>query len=625
MATSGAAVAMLLFLLLIGPLLYLAVYLYQNWKAKQAGEQRPVRKASSWAGVSEEAAGGEGAREEVKSIDYLLGLIGYAIGIGNVWRFPYLVGKYGGGAFVFAYLVCLFFVAAPLYLMELILGQATQKSTIMCYNMIRPRWRSLGWGQAIMLFFVISYYNVLLAYTMNYIYYSLQDPLPWTVLPEALTNLTSPASFFWRSNVLNKYDPLGVVDNHTTDVKEHLIGQPLGGVQGNLAGGLFVVWLIVFFALAFGKDVLAKVTYVTVVGPVVLMVIMVFQTTQMEGAGEGIKFYIGKFEGKQLANLDLWATACGLILFSLSPGCGTAITMSSYVKPKEDVFRTCLIVMLANSAFSIFSGFAIFSVLGNLASTTGQTMEEIASTSGTGLAFIAIAQGITSFGSSANVMAVLFFIMLLTLGLDSTFAWAETFICYVEDMLVARGKPLPKWQIVLGVCVMFFLAGLPYCTRMGNELLDVVDRFVASYYLLFGCFLEAVMVFLDVGFDRIQAALLSATIGNARTPNGRRLHPAMKGMFFGSVPLFCLVLFLVFFANDASEQYEGYPAGLNGFGWAMLVLLLLVTPATMWQKTPGTLQPWGPNTDAIVLEDVGPVAEMTRMSPPDAAEGGGAE
>ena len=88
----------------------------------------------------------------------------------------------------------------------------------------------------------------------------------------------------------------------------------------------------------------------------------------------------------------MWATACGQILFSLSPGVGTAITLSSYTKPKEDVYRVCLIVSLSNSLFSIVGGLAIFSILGNLASTTGRTVEEVASQSGTGLAFISIAE-----------------------------------------------------------------------------------------------------------------------------------------------------------------------------------------------------------------------------------------
>ena len=137
------------------------------------------------------------------------------------------------------------------------------------------------------------------------------------------------------------------------------------------------------------------------------MFILIIQTAQLEGAGKGIEFYIGKFDGSQLKNLEVWAAACSQILFSLSPGMGTAITLSSYVKPNADVYRVCLIVALSNSAFSICGGFAIFSVLGSLAHQSGHTVAEIASRSGTGLAFVTIAEGCaTSFGSAGNAVSV---------------------------------------------------------------------------------------------------------------------------------------------------------------------------------------------------------------------------
>ena len=99
--------------------------------------------------------------------------------------------------------------------------------------------------------------------------------------------------------------------------------------------------------------------------------------------------------------------ACGQILFSLSPGMGTAITMSSYTAPKEDTYRVCLFVALANSAFSLTGGFAIFAILGNLARRSGRTVAEIAGANGPGLAFVSIAEGVLTFGAGANAMAVL--------------------------------------------------------------------------------------------------------------------------------------------------------------------------------------------------------------------------
>ena len=308
---------------------------------------------------------------------------------------------------------------------------------------------------------------------------------------------------------------------------------------------------------------------------------------------DGVSYYIGKFDWARLAESEGWAVACGQILFSLSPGMGTAITMSSYTAPKEDTFRVCLFVALANSAFSLTGGFAIFSILGNLAKRTGRTVAEIAGANGPGLAFVSIADGVTTFGAGANAMAVLFFAMLLSLGLDSTFAWAETFVCYIDDFFISLRRPRPKWQIVAFACSLLFLAGLPFCTRGGLALLDVTDRYGVSYYLLGGCFLEICMFHLDFGWDRLAAHVKQATVGNRATPNGRVFWPVAfwKLCLYVTVPVFTAVLFVQLWVQDLSRPYGGYPAGYQTFGWILLMALMLITPITMCKldQTPGSL------------------------------------
>jgi solute carrier family 6 amino acid transporter-like protein 5/7/9/14 len=103
------------------------------------------------------------------------------------------------------------------------------------------------------------------------------------------------------------------------------------------------------------------------------------------------------------------------------------------------VYRTCFITAISNSAFSITGGFAVFSILGHVAHKEGVPVEEIATRSGTGLAFITIAEAMQYFGDLSNVMSVLFFVMLLTLGLDSAYAWLETVVSYVADFMEEYG------------------------------------------------------------------------------------------------------------------------------------------------------------------------------------------
>merc|ERR1712048_159317 len=220
-----------------------------------------------------------------------------------------------------------------------------------------------------------------------------------------------------------------------------------------------------------------------------------------------------------MGDIDMLATACSQILFSLSPGCGTAITLSGTTKPKADVFKTCAITAFCNSAFSLVGGIAIFSIVGNIAYeknqlNPGSTTVADEARAGPGLAFIAIASGMETFEGGKNFMAVLFFMTLLTLGLDSTYAWMDTFITYVEDTINAAKKDGPKvkkWLVQLVCCIVLLGCGLPYCSRMGNELLDVVDHYIAVYVLLIGVALEGFMFLIHFGWRRAEIALQIAT------------------------------------------------------------------------------------------------------------------
>ena len=172
---------------------------------------------------------------------------------GNVWRFPYVIASNGGAAAVVAYLACAVFVAWPLFTFELILGQYLRKTFIKTWETIRPRWLSFGWAQFLLLFIVQSYFSMVITYTLPYIAGSCQSPLPWTGNSEA----------YWTNTILNSYD--------------NLDDKPAGPgpIQWKLAVSLLVFWFITFFSVAFGKNVLSNITYVTVTLPVVLVSYMI--------------------------------------------------------------------------------------------------------------------------------------------------------------------------------------------------------------------------------------------------------------------------------------------------------------------------------------------------------------
>merc|ERR1712137_480768 len=614
-------------------------------------------------------------REVVTKTEYILGLVGYAIGIGNLWRFPFLCGRNGGAAFLVAYFLCLFFVSLPAYMIEMVMGQYTEKSTIACLKSVHPIWQGLGWAQAFMLFWVLCYYNVVLAYPCIYIIGSLSNPFPWS--PEYAGGNGSigiggdSSSVYWNQGVLNRFD---------SDVKGE---QGFGEVDWKRSVALLFVWTIVFFAVGFGKKILAKVTWVTVVMPIVLVVILFFRAITLENAGEGVGFYIGKFEGSALAEPRVWRDALVQILFSLSPGMGTAITISSFTRVNENVHRACWITAMCNSGFSFFGGFAIFSFLGHICYKVNwqkmkdkkeqirriiddfnaklpqlstvhskaadawnkvrdldvlrdndalkngvlvflsaavkemmagitpaqmerlghnltkvdedlalQTMKETAK-AGPGLAFIALADGMQTFGGASNFFAVLLFLTLLTLGLDSTFAWAETWMSYVDDgfkmfnkdkafekqigvqITDAQGrksKQVPKIVSVALVVVVMFLLGLPFCTRLGHESLDTVDNFVGLMFLQFGVFVEGIIFVFFFKFERFEKALKHSC--------GVVLDPISRTYWLvtthGTMWLVSGGLFIWDLVINAQTPYEDYPRWLLGIGWALLCVCVLL-------------------------------------------------
>ena len=530
-------------------------------------------------------------RHAFHSMEYIFALLGYAIGIANIWRFPYIIAQNGGGACLIAYVLCAIFVAVPLFLYEMLVGQHVRVSTIRCYTTIRPRWKSLGIASSIMSLIVLSYYGMMVGYTFPYIIHSLETPLPW---------IEQGAESFWNDFVLRN----GSISSNGDGNSDGEIDDGLGPIQWNLASSLIVFWVIAFLSVAYGKEVLAKITYVTVILPIVLLVILVVRTLFLDGAMDGIAFYIVKFEYDKLLDVRVWATACSQILFSLSPGFGTALTYSSFAKPKEDVYKACMIVAIANSTFSIFGGFAVFGLVGHLAKIQNVAVEDIATRSGLGLAFITIAEAMQYFGPLANCMSVLFFFMLFTLGLNSVYAWLETISGYIHDYLQEHGySKKPVWLVSGSLVTILMSMGLVFTTRMGNAVLDIVDHYVGSLFLLFIVFVESIMLNVDFGWKRLEYCLLKATYGNPETPKGRTLFPKWLCRFdlHVTVPLVSGLLGVYLLVADTTQGYGNHSPSLNITGWVFLGTLIAIACSTLYKKEPGTLKPF--NIDEVPHEE----------------------
>ena len=379
----------------------------------------------------------------IKTMDSVFVLLGYAIGLGNVWRFPYLAGKFGGLSFILAYLACTVLIAHPVYLLELAYGQTMKKSTVFVFMDISLKWTGVGLACVFAMMVVQSYYTVLLSYCLYYMYKSFSSPLPWAQLSLGTANATIvgngtdefgvSAEHYWRSNVLGQ-DPLHPYQ--------------FGEVQHHLVFGLIFSYMIIYLAVFRGIQVGVKFTYVTVLAPALVILVISIRCLFLEGAGTGLVFILGRFSVSSFFNPVMWAEAAAQTLFSVLFMPGTTITLASYMQDKEDIFRINQIVVSLNAFYSLLAGVAVFSILGYIENYTCHThtlyqcrkVEDLAAKSGPGLAFVALAEGIAvSGGGSANVFAFSFFGMLFLLGLDTSFAGIETLVTYIEDGLVYYG------------------------------------------------------------------------------------------------------------------------------------------------------------------------------------------
>eukprot|EP01063_Lacrimia_lanifica_P037698 TRINITY_DN7816_c0_g1_i1.p1 TRINITY_DN7816_c0_g1~~TRINITY_DN7816_c0_g1_i1.p1 ORF type:complete len:609 (+),score=92.10 TRINITY_DN7816_c0_g1_i1:54-1880(+) len=537
------------------------------------------------------------------SFDYIVVLLGYAIGIGNVWRFPYLVGKYGGGAFLIPYLTCLVIVAMPLFLLELLLGQYTQCSTVDCFRCFHPMWVGVAYATTLMVLFVCTYYNMLLVYCVFYVVHSFESPLPWSREAYAehspdYQNMSS--EHYWQNVVLHR---LPKEELHTSN--------DTGGIEWHLVCGLLFIWLLVFAALFKGIHSSSKAAYITVPLPILLMVIMFFRAITLPGAFKGLHYYT-RFDMDKMWDPEVWAMGCGQIMFSLSAGMGTAITMSSFTPKTEDVVRVTYIIAGSNSCFSLLAGVVVFSLLGNMAHESGRSVEDLADSSGAGLAFVALADGLSKFDSGANVFSLLFFLMLLTLGLDSTFAWVETlntiFYDAISSIFDAEDSPdgetqrvngkesctgaLSAWMVrhnlrptqkhIAGcTAIVLFFASLPYCTRVGVYLLDVVDHFCPTYILLIVCFLQLVMVSRHMGYMPLKQHVLDNC--------NRVLPPYFPKCWTYVAPCMCVLLLIFILVSDCRTRYGDYPDRFIAYGVisAILPICCMVVPLLWHCCCPG--------------------------------------
>uniref|UniRef100_A0AAR2LFY1 Transporter n=1 Tax=Pygocentrus nattereri TaxID=42514 RepID=A0AAR2LFY1_PYGNA len=488
----------------------------------------------------DEAEGKHPQREKWASkLDFLLSVAGGFVGLGNVWRFPYLCYKNGGGAFLIPYFIFLFGGGLPVFFLEVALGQFTSQGGITCWEKLCPIFTGIGYASIVIVSLLNIYYIVILAWGLYYLFQCFHPELPWAscnnpwntenCVEDTLrknktlwaaanaTNFTSPVTEFWERNVLSISDG---IDN-------------VGPVKWDLALCLLGVWVICFFCIWKGVKSTGKVVYITATFPFVMLIVLLVRGVTLPGAAEGIKFYLYP-NVTRLEDPEVWIDAGTQIFFSYAICLGAMTSLGSYNKYKYNCYRDCLLLGGLNSGTSFVSGFAIFSVLGFMAQEQGVDIADVAE-SGPGLAFIAYPKAVTMM-PLPTFWAILFFIMLLLLGLDSQFVEVEGQITSLVDLYPSFLRKGYRREIFIAiVCFVSYLLGLTMVTEGGMYVFQLFDYYAASgVCLLWVAFFECIAVAWVYGADNFYDAIEDMI--------GYRPNPWMKWCWTVITPFLCVVI-----------------------------------------------------------------------------------
>src|SRR3989338_2789557 len=282
---------------------------------------------------------------------FLFAAIGSAVGLGNLWRFPYLTYKFGGGAFLIPYLIVLLLIGVPLMILEFALGQKMQKGVVGAFGRINRGFTGVGFMAVFVCFVVASYYAVVMGWSLVYMLGSFHSPLPWSGEPEK----------FFSNNVLQLTKNPGEIGSFSTA----------------LIIALAAVWAAIFFCVFRGAKSIGKVVLVSMPLPFILLLILFLRAVTLDGALAGISYYISP-DFSLLLSGELWLAAITKVFFSLSLGLGVMVAYGSFNNPRQGITRNALVVVLASAGFSLLAGFVVFGILGHMALVQNVAIEKVA-------------------------------------------------------------------------------------------------------------------------------------------------------------------------------------------------------------------------------------------------------
>ncbi|KZC07903.1 PREDICTED: sodium- and chloride-dependent GABA transporter ine-like [Dufourea novaeangliae] len=510
-------------------------------------------------------------------VQFVLACIGYSVGLGNVWRFPYLCYKSGGGVFLIPYFLILIVCGVPLLYMELSIGQFTRRGPIGALGQICPLFKGAGLSSVVISFLMSTYHNVIIAYAIYYFFAAFRAKQPWSDCDNSWNSLAcwlptySVTDNRTRPNA-SRTPSEEFFDNKVLQISKGI--EESGALRWELVACLITAWILVYFSVWKSIKSSAQVRYITATLPFVLIVVFLTRSLTLEGANKGLQFFFHP-RWELLGDAKVWINAAAQIFNSVGIAFGSMICFASYNKFHNTILVDSVAVSLINAFSSLLVGIFSFATIGNIAVEQNMSVEAVL-TDGPGLVFVVYPQALAKMPAS-QLWAVLFFFMLVCLSLNSQFAIVEVVVTSIQD-------GFPKWvkrhlvcheMLVLLVCVISFLFGLPNITQGGIYFFQLIDHYAASISIMFLAFFEVIAISWFYSVRRL--------CNNVKEMTGRVPSLYFRFCWLFAAPLLIMAVWVFSLIDYEPPTYRNgeydYPWWAEAIGWGIASLSLICIPA----------------------------------------------
>jgi len=391
-------------------------------------------------------------REEVREAwgsraGFVLAAVGSAVGLGNLWGFPYKVYNYGGGAFLIPYFIAMAVMGIPLLIMEFSVGHWAQRAAPGAFGRIVGRYRYVGWWLVALAFVIITFYTVILGYCVIYLVESIHSlaggSLPWAETTELAGTQAAKAHYFGKILAFEE-------------------SFALSGMRWSVLVSTLASWLMIYLCLFRGVKWVSKVVLVTVPLPWIMLAILTLRGLTLEGAMTGLHFYLEP-DWTKLAEATTWQRAFSQVFFSMSLGFAVMLSYASFLHRRSDLNNNAMIIGLGDFATSFVAGIAVFSTLGAMAMADNVAVADVVA-KGPSLAFVTFPYALSRLPALQGTFSLIFFVALLTLGIDSAFSIVEACLASVDE----SRRNWSRRYVLPAICIAGAAVGVLYCFGGGG-------------------------------------------------------------------------------------------------------------------------------------------------------------